>query len=634
LTRNRDAGQQWRMDEGTMKKHLTRGMQLFLLFLVCLTAARNASGQASASQILNQVMGTGSTSSAGTSPASGNTDPLGRGTPRGAVFGFLESAQLGKYDTAAQYLQLSNARRRIEGQQVAEQLLAVINREFAGDVNRITNRPEGTDQIGMPPGYEQVGTLGLGDTEVPLVLVRVTDDDGDKIWLVSSDTLSRLPELYRQTKVHQLETHLPPPLVQFRIVGMPAWQWVALLLLIPVALGVAWLLIRLVLTLMWVASRLKKQSPKPALRGVSTPLLLVVATVLHWIGVGYLDIPVLLRAYYGRIAWTVFIVAFTWLCSRILRSAMEMVERRAIAAGRAGIGSLVLLGQRIAKAVLILFAMLLVFRVLGFNMGTALAGVGIGGIAIALGAQKSLENLIGGIAVLTDEVIRVGDVCRFGNKSGVVEDISLRSTRIRTDERTELSIPNGMLATMNVENLSRRDKILFEAKLDLRYETTPDQLRAVLAEIRRTLYEHPKVEQETAGIRFSGCEDHALRVELSCYLLTTNDTEYLAIREDLLLRVFEMVKAAGTGFALPSRTVYLTGDPGLDVRKTAETEERVKQWREHHELPFPDFNPDKIPSLRDQIVYPAPESAVRNEDREPGTEGTNSDSGEAPVRNT
>ena len=253
-------------------------------------------------------------------------------------------------------------------------------------------------------------------------------------------------------------------------------------------------------------------------------------------------------------------------------------------------------------------------------MTTALAGVGIGGIAIALGAQKSLENLIGGIAVLSDEVIRVGDFCRFGDKSGVVEDISLRSTRIRTDQRTELSIPNGMLATMSVENLTRRDKMLFEAKLGLRYESTPDQLRAVLADTRRMLYEHPKVEQESAGIRFSGFEHHALRVELSCYLLTTNDTEYLAIREDLLLRMLEIVKAAGTGFALPSRTVYLTGDPGLDSRKTAETEQKVKQWREHHELPFPDFAPNEIPALRDKIVYPVPESAVRNEDEKHGTE--------------
>ncbi len=228
-----------------MNKHLTRGLHLFLLLLVCLTFVRNASGQTSTSQILNQVMGSGATPS--TSAAPSNADPLGRSTPRGTVFGFLQSAQLGKYDSAAQYLQLTNAQRRNEGQQLAEQLLIVINRGFNGNVNGITDQPGGTEQIGVPPGHEQVGMLGLGDTEVPLDLVRVTDADGNKIWLISSDTLSKLPELYSQTQIHQLETHLPPSLVRFLILGMPAWQWLAMILLIPVALGVAWFLIRLAL---------------------------------------------------------------------------------------------------------------------------------------------------------------------------------------------------------------------------------------------------------------------------------------------------------------------------------------------------------------------------------------------------
>ena len=176
-----------------MNKHLTRGLQLFLLLLACLAAVRSASGQASASQILNQVMGTSGAPSTGASAASSNSDPLGRSTPHGTVFGFLQSAQLGKYDTAAQYLQLTNSQRRTEGRQLAEQLLVVINRGFSGNVNGITDQPGGTEQIGVLPGHEQIGILGVGDTEVPLDLVRATDADGNKIWLISSDTLSKLP---------------------------------------------------------------------------------------------------------------------------------------------------------------------------------------------------------------------------------------------------------------------------------------------------------------------------------------------------------------------------------------------------------------------------------------------------------
>ena len=159
-----------------------------------------------------------------------------------------------------------------------------------------------------------------------------------------------------------------------------------------------------------------------------------------------------------------------------------------------------------------------VLSTLGFSMSTALAGLGIGGIAIAFAAQKTLENLFGGVSVLGDEAIRVGETCRFGDRIGTVEDISLRSTRIRTPERTELSIPNGSLATMNIENFSRRDKVLFNTNIRVRLETSPDQVRYLLAEVRKLLYEHPKVETEGARIRFVGFEEGALTLEISSYI--------------------------------------------------------------------------------------------------------------------
>src|SRR4030088_1420834 len=113
-------------------------------------------------------------------------------------------------------------------------------------------------------------------------------------------------------------------------------------------------------------------------------------------------------------------------------------------------------------------------------MTTALDRPGIGGLAVGFGAQKTIENLFGGVAVLGDEVIRVGDVCRFGDRAGTVEDIGLRSTRVRTEERTLLAIPNGTVATINIENLSRRDKILFKTVLGLNTDTSADHLRYVL----------------------------------------------------------------------------------------------------------------------------------------------------------
>jgi len=286
------------------------------------------------------------------------------------------------------------------------------------------------------------------------------------------------------------------------------------------------------------------------------------------------------------------------------------VRQRALLSGRMGTESLIILGERMLKVAIVVLAIFTVMGTLGFNLSAPLAGLGIGGIAIAFAAQKTLENLFGGVSILGDEVIRIGDTCRFGDRVGTVSDISLRSTRIRTPERTELSIPNGALATMNVENLSRRDKILFNAKIGLRYETSPDQMRYVLVQVRRLLYEHPKVETEGARSRFVSFDMSALTIEIFCYILTYDDREFLAIREDILLRIMDIVDAAGSGFAFPSQTVYLGRDSGINKQKAEEAAREVQKWRDEHQLPFPDFTPDDISEISNSLPYPQPGSAV------------------------
>ena len=163
---------------------------------------------------------------------------------------------------------------------------------------------------------------------------------------------------------------------------------------------------------------------------------------------------------------------------------------------------------------------------------------------------------------------------------------------------------------MNVENLSRRDKILFTTKLGLRYETSPDQMRYVLAQVRRLLYEHPKVETQGARSRFVAFDASALTMEIFCYVLTRDDSEFLAIREDLLLRIMDIVDAAGTGFAFPSQTVYLGRDTGIDKQKAELAAQEVQKWRDEHQLPFPDFTPADISEISNSLPYPQPGSAV------------------------
>jgi MscS family membrane protein len=559
-------------------------------------------------------------STAGSPPAANApVDPLNRTTPSGSVLGFLQAAQSGDYSIAAQYLQMSPARRQAEGEHIATQLKAVMDspKAFTGRVGGV-NQQEGTPQEGVPLGRQKLGTLSSGDVEVDLDLVRVSDPSAGKIWLISADTLAKVPELYDQVSARQVESKLPGVLVRHGIGGVPLWQWLALLVAVPVAAGIGWLvLVLLEIPVRWWARR-RGQIEIANWRSVSAPAWLLAGTLVHQVFVRYLGIALLPRHYYFQFTSILLIISATWILWRVVRWSLRRVRNRALSRGHAGTGSLMLLGERILKALIFVAGVLAVLGSLGFNMSTALAGLGIGGLAIGFGAQKTIENLFGGVSVLADEVFRVGDVCRFGDRTGVVEDIGLRSTRIRTEERTLLAIPNGTVATINLENLSRRDKILFKTTLGLRPESKPDHLRFVLAEIRRLLYSHPKIEAKTVRVRLIDIAGTSLNVELVSYILTRDFNEFAAVREDLLLRIMDVLDDAGGGLALPSQTLYLGRDGGVDKEKAESAVKKIAELREGKQLPFPDFHDEDISSFKGSIEYPQPESAVR---KQPGDSG-------------
>lgn len=548
-------------------------------------------------------------------PTPAAADELGRETPSGTVLGFLEAAQAGNSRTAADYLQMSAARRQSQGPDLADKLKVLMDHTSVS-LRRLSTSPEGNPESGTSD-QQTVGNFSYGDVDVPVVLVRVADPNSGKIWLFSSETLSKVPELYDNLEAHQVENRLPQSLVRNVFLGMPLWQWLALFAAIPVALAIGWAVVLLLAIPRRLWLKLRHRPNLHSYRGMAKPLLLSFSALAHRAIAGYLGLPLLTRFYYYRIIGVLISIGFFWFLLRAASLTMQRLRIHAVSAGRTGAGTLMVLGERLLAALVVIVAILTAVSILGFNLTTVLAGLGIGGIAIAFAAQKTLENLFGGISVLADEVIHVGDYCRFGDRSGTVEDISLRSTRIRTDARTEVSIPNGALATMNIENFTRRDKILFNPALGIRCESTADQLRYLLAEVRRMLYEHPKVESESASIRFANFDNSALRLEISSYVLTRDAVEFAAIREDLLLRIMDIVEKSGSGFAFPSQTVYFSRDSGLDKEKASAAEQQVQQWRDQHKLPFPDFAPDDKSAFRDSIVYPQPESAVEKTQRLP-----------------
>lgn len=578
--------------------------------VVCFVAVFVGSLAAETQASLDQILQPGATPTA--KSANARVDPLERTTPAGSVFGFLKAAQSGNYGMAAQYLQMSPARRSSEGEQLARKLKIVMDRAFAGDLRNVSTQPEGALQEGVPADRQNLGTMSSGDVEAELELVRVSDPGVGKIWLISSDTLTKVPELYDQVEVRQVETRLPKVLVKHQFAGLTFWQWLALLVAAPVAAALGWSILALLeIPVRWWARR-RGRTDVANWRSVSGPAWLVAGTLIHRILASYLGIPLLQRHYYEQVTTVALVIGANWILWRAIQWSLRSVRNRALTRGLGGTASLMLLGERLLKVAVFVMAVLFVFSSLGFNMSTALAGLGIGGLAIGFGAQKTIENLFGGVAVLGDEVVRVGDVCTFGDRTGLVEDIGLRSIRVRTDERTLLAIPNGIVATINVENLSRRDKLLFKTKLGLRPEMTPDHLRFVLAQIRRLLYSHSKVETKTVRVRLIDVSTGSLIVEIFSYILTQDFNEFAAVREDLLLRMMDLVIDSGTTFALPSQTLYLGRDSGVEKEKAASAERKIAQLRQGNQLPFPDLPEEDISSLQGSLDYPQPESALRN----------------------
>ncbi len=541
------------------KSFMCTRFKTIVFFISAFFACQALSAQSAIAQILQ-------TQPATNAPAKTGTDPLGRETPYGTVFGFLEAAQQSNYGIAAQYLQLSPARRQTQGEALAMKLNVAMNRAFAGNL-RPSRQPDGTPQEDVSPDRQKLGTMVSGHTEVDLELVRVSDPNVGKIWLFSSETLGKIPELYDQIQARRVETRLPAWMVKHELAGMPLWQWLALLLLIPVAAAAGWVLLVIVhIPVRWWS----RQHGQPALvqwQRVSGPEWLLAGTVVHRILASYVGMPLLQQHYYFQLTAVAVVVGANWILWRFIQWLLRRVRNRALSRGHSGTGSLMLLAERIVKAAVFVMAVFTVFGILGFNMSTALAGLGIGGLAIGFGAQQTIANLFGGVSVLGDEVIRVGDVCRFGDRTGTVEDIGLRSTRVRTEERTLLAIPNGTVATINVENLSRRDKMLFKTVLALHSNTAAAHVRYVLSEVRQVVTSHAKIEKASVRVSLIELTPTSTNLELVCYILTQDFGEFAAVREDLLLRIMDFVEDSGTALAFPSQAVFLNPESASDKNK-------------------------------------------------------------------
>jgi len=495
------------------------------------------------------------------------SDPLHRDTPQSAVLNFLEAAHAKDYPRARRYFDLRSLpenERAKQGPDLAKELSQVLDRDARFDIGALSQDPDGEQTDSLPPDRELLDTFVVDGQQRQIQLQRIKLKSGARVWLVSADSLPWIPKLVVATSNSVIEQHLPPVLVNFTLLNTPLWRWVALLLAaILLAIFSRWLSRIAVFIIDKIVGRIAPHlAAGGRLKSLIAPLQLLFPVLVFRAVPASLGLSPLLRLAVERAINALLFLSVAWLCARIVDIFIDRIATALKAHKSTGYRSVLPLASRVTKLIIFLLVTAAILSNWGYNTSTILAGLGVGGIALALAAQKTIENLFGGVAVISDRPVAIGDYCTFGDRSGTVEDIGLRSTRIRTVDRTLVTVPNGSFSAMTIENFAGRDKILFHIKLNLRRDTNPNQVRTLLASLGETFTKNPKIEAGATPVRFIGIGAYSLDLEIFVYILTSDYDEYLKIQQELLLRILDQVAAAGTALALPTQTSIIdSGTP-------------------------------------------------------------------------
>lgn len=481
----------------------------------------------------------------------GPVDRLNRGIPRSAVAGYFRAVENQDFATAAEYLDFPSGYDKNDGAKLAQQLKVIFDRTLWVKMESLSTEPTGHKNDGLPPSQDYLGRIPLRDEQIDILLQRVPRGDNVYIWKFSASTVRHIPRLYEEYGYGKWGEKLYLSLPDYRLLTLQTWQWVILLTLLTIAYTATFIPTALV---GWLLRRQDTEHTKAWSRLITGPLrwLIVSAIVYHWIDVIHpsVETRALLRTH------TIITIVGTWVIIFVIEILKDSLANKLRRNDRAHAVVLLRPAATAIKILIIISAFLMWLDNIGYQVSTLIAGLGIGGIAVALAAQKSIENLIGAAVLYLATPVRVGDSCRFDDKVGTVEEIGLRSTRIRTLDRTVITIPNADFAAKPLENFADREKFRFNPALHLRYGTKPEQLKRIMSEIKKILNDHEKVDKEPNVARFMGFGTYSLEVNVFAFILTTDYQEYLEIAESLNMRILEIVHTAGAELSNPANGLF------------------------------------------------------------------------------
>lgn len=488
-------------------------------------------------------------------------DLLGRDTPRGTLKGYLNAVTDGNYEEAAQYLDLSTISRanRLKAPEIAADLQTLLDRQgWIQSDNALSDKPEGHVEDELGPDLDNIASLRSRSGVVPINLRRTTGPDGNAIWLFAPDFVETITSLAANLDTPLIDRLMVGKLDHFKIHGAPATHWLTMIGLYVLAYMIAGVIVRPLIRLARWIFRRRAPATTPSgthlVNAFELPLRLYAMVGAALLTATIIGISVIVRHAFMPISMAVIWMAMGLFLWRLANVLMSHMEGRMKARERYNMSSLLAFTRRAVKLVAVVIVIILILDSFGVNVTAALAALGIGGIALALGAQKTLENFIGSLSIIIDQPIHVGDPCKVGDVTGVVEDIGMRSTRIRTNERTLVTIPNGALSTQGIENLARRSRFLINRQMILRYDSTSAQIRDFIARVQDILNRHEKIVKDGEIARLLGFSDMGFTVQIWCYVQTSDGNEFLRTQAAITYDIIDAARDAGVYFAIPSQT--------------------------------------------------------------------------------
>ena len=552
---------------------------------------------------IGALAGAGTVSPSGASPAPSVSptpalpavpdaaDVLDSTTPFGAVTLFQNLARKSNFADAAEVLDFGYpAPAPSQKKEITRKFVNVLEKRISFDLKTLSRQPQGDRNDGLRPNLDRVGYLEDQGEVIPLLLERIFEN-GAFCWKFSRRTVDKVVALYDITPYASLLEVLPRPFVEWRFLSVDLWQWCALFSILVLAWGLTWLFLPLIRR---IGDRLmtsrggngRKDYVVRVWDAMIQNSRLFFIIIILYASCHALELAIRVEVFLDRMFSALLVLLFTNIAFAAINATSEWLSTKPGVVDNRAVISILPLTRRIVKILLAILALIYLMQDFGINVSAVVAGLGIGGLAIALAAQKTIENLFGATTV------------------GTIEDIGIRSTRIRTLDRSRISIPNADFAQMQIENLGARDRIWFHPLLALRLDTTPDQMRFVIIEIKKILVSHPKVDPDPARVRLVKIDSYALQLEVFSYILTTDWDDFLEVQEDLLVRFLDVIARAGAVLAYPTQSLTVEREKHDLGEAKAAAEATVAKWRQDNTLYIPRFPFQVAARLRNSIKYP------------------------------